>query len=146
MKLWHRVITLLSFTLFCCSLTFTQPAQALNLNTIIQATPHLVAVEAVEEGDRRNVADDLLGTEYGSKIDLNNTSLRDFRELRGFYPKLASLIVQNAPYESVEEVLSIPGLSKSQQERLQANLDKFSVSPTADVFNEGDERYNPGVY
>ena len=145
MKLWHRVISLLSFTLFCCSLTFSQPAQALNLNTIIQGTPHLLAVEAVED-ERRNVADDLLGTEYGSKIDLNNTSLRDFRELRGFYPKLASLIVQNAPYDSVEEVLSIPGLTESQKERLQANLDKFSVSPPADVFTEGDERYNPGVY
>jgi photosystem II PsbU protein len=142
MRLWHRVITVFSLILFCCSLTVSQPAQALDLSTIIQATPRFVAVES----ERRNVADDLLGTEFGQKIDLNNSDIRDFRDLRGFYPKLASLIIQNAPYEQVEDVLSIPGLSENQRERLQANLDKFVVNPPAAVFNEGDERFNPGVY
>jgi photosystem II PsbU protein len=37
-------------------------------------------------------------------------------------------------------------LSDRQIERLQANLDKFTVNPPADVFIEGDERYNPGLY
>ncbi len=142
MRLWHRVITVFSLILFCCSLTFSQPARALDLSTIIQATPRFVAVE----GDRRNVADDLLGTEFGQKVDLNNSDIRDFRELKGFYPKLASLIIQNAPYDQVEDVLSIPGLSEAQTERLQANLDQFTVTPPAAVFNEGDERYNAGVY
>jgi photosystem II PsbU protein len=142
MKLWHRVVTVFSLILFCCSLAFSQPAQALDFTTILQGNPRLMAAE----NTRRNVADDLLGTEFGQKIDVNNSDIRDFRGLRGFYPKLASLIIQNAPYQQVEDVLLIPGLSDSQKERLQANLDNFTATPTAEVFNEGDERYNAGVY
>ncbi|MBL1210465.1 photosystem II complex extrinsic protein PsbU [Geminocystis sp. GBBB08] len=142
MKLWHRVVTLFSFMLFLCSLAFSQPAQALDFNSILQVNPRLVAVE----NSRRNVADDLLRTEFGQKIDVNNSDIRDFRELRGFYPKLASIIIQNAPYEQVEDVLLIPGLSDTQKERLQANLDNFTATPISEVFNEGDERYNAGVY
>ncbi len=146
MRLWHRVITLFSLIIFFCSLNFSQPARALDLNTIIKATPHFVAVDESVIKNRRNVADDLLSTEFGQKIDLNNSDIRDFRELKGFYPKLASLIIKNAPYENVEDVLSIPGLSEIQASRLKDNLNQFSVTPTASVFNEGDERYNAGVY
>ncbi len=84
--------------------------------------------------------------EVGNKIDLNNSDVRDFRNFRGFYPDLASKIIQNAPYGNVEEVLNIPGLSESQKNRLQANMDSFVVTETINVFNEGDDRYNPGVY
>ncbi len=147
MKLRQGVVSVLSFViLFFCSINFAQPSHALNLGDVIQATPRLVAAEESVITNRRNVADDLLTTEFGKKIDLNNSDIRDFRELRGFYPKLASLIIQNAPYEEIDDVLSIPGLSDSQTERLQANLDKFSVTPTSSVFNEGDERYNAGIY
>lgn len=146
MRLWHRVITLFSLIIFFCSLNFSQPAKALDLNTIIKVTPHFVAAEESVIKNRRNVADDLLSTEFGQKIDLNNSDIRDFRELKGFYPKLASLIIKNAPYENVEDVLSIPGLSEIQASRLKDNLNQFSVTPTASVFNEGDERYNAGVY
>jgi photosystem II PsbU protein len=142
MKLWHRVVTIFSLMLFCCSLAFSQPAQALDFKTILQGNSPLIAAE----NTRRNVADDLLGTEFGQKIDVNNSDIRDFRDLRGFYPKLASIIIQNAPYEKVEDVLLIPGLTDTQKERLQANLDRFSAGPTSEVFNEGDERYNPGIY
>lgn len=146
MRLWHKVITLFSLIIFFCSLNFSQPARALDLNTIIKVTPHFVAVEEAVIKNRRNVADDLLSTEFGQKIDLNNSDIRDFRELKGFYPKLASLIIKNAPYDKVEDVLSIPGLSEIQAGRLKDNLSQFSVTPTASVFNEGDERYNAGVY
>jgi photosystem II PsbU protein len=84
--------------------------------------------------------------EVGNKIDLNNSDVRDFRNFRGFYPDLASKIIQNAPYGNVEDVLNIPGLSESQKNRLQANMDSFVVTETINVFNEGDDRYNPGVY
>ena len=94
---------------------------------------------------RRNAADAKLG-EIKGKVDLNNSDVRDFRNLRGFYPSLASKIIQNAPYENVEDVLDIPGLSETQQERLQANLDNFVVTDASDVMNAGDDRYNPGVY
>ncbi|MEC4803260.1 MAG: photosystem II complex extrinsic protein PsbU [Jaaginema sp. PMC 1079.18] len=94
----------------------------------------------------RNPADAKLSTEFGQKIDLNNSHVRDFREIRGFYPSLASKIINNAPYDSIEDVLNIPGLSDSQKDRLQANFDLFTVTPMDPVFVEGADRYNPGVY
>ncbi|CCI00957.1 photosystem II complex extrinsic protein PsbU [Microcystis aeruginosa] len=113
------------------------PAQALNLTLI--ASPSLpVAV--------LNAADAKLTTEFGAKIDLNNSDIRDFRDLRGFYPNLAGKIIKNAPYQEVEDVLNIPGLSDTQKERLQANLEKFTVTEPSKEFIEGDDRFNPGVY
>ena len=113
------------------------PAQALNLTSI--ALPSLpVAV--------LNAADAKLTTEFGAKIDLNNSDIRDFRDLRGFYPNLAGKIIKNAPYQEVEDVLNIPGLSATQKERLQANLEKFTVTEPYKEFIEGDDRFNPGVY
>jgi photosystem II PsbU protein len=80
------------------------------------------------------------------KLDLNNSDVREFRQLPGFYPSLASKIIQNAPYDKVEDVLDIPGLSDRQIERLQANLDKFIVTEVEASMNAGDDRYNPGLY
>ena len=110
------------------------PAQALNL-TSITLPSHPVAV--------LNAADAKLTTEFGAKIDLNNSDIRDFRDLRGFYPNLAGKIIKNAPYEEVEDVLNIPGLSDTQKERLQANLEKFTVTEPSKEFIEGDDRFNP---
>lgn len=93
-----------------------------------------------------NAVDSMLTTDFGKKIDLNNSDIRDFRDLRGFYPNLAGKIIKNAPYSKVEDVLDISGLSDTQQKRLQANLDSFTVTPPSKEFNEGDDRFNPGVY
>jgi photosystem II PsbU protein len=98
------------------------------------------------ETELRNPADEVLGGEFGQKIDLNNSNVRLFRQYKGYYPGLAAKIVQNAPYEQVEDVLEIPGLSERQKELLSEHLEEFAVSPPADVFNEGDDRYNPGIY
>ncbi len=93
-----------------------------------------------------NPVDAKLTTEYGQKIDLNNEDVRGFRELRGFYPNLAAKIIKYSPYDSVEEVLDIPGLSEKQRQRLEANLDKFVVTPPSNELNEGGDRINPGLY
>jgi photosystem II PsbU protein len=98
------------------------------------------------EAPLRNSADDKLATEFGKKLDLNNTHVRAFRKYRGMYPTLAGKIVDNAPYQKVEDVLNIPGLSERQKELLQANLDKFTVTEVDPTFVEGGDRYNPGVY
>ncbi len=95
---------------------------------------------------RVNTADAKRQELIKGKLDLNNSHVREFRKLRGFYPSLASKIIQNAPYESVEDVLEIPGLSDSQIERLQANLDEFFVTEMDPSMNAGGDRYNPGVY
>ena len=141
MKFWRSFLTFVGVLLFSSSLLFSQPAQALDVSSINVANNQIFAANT-----RRNAADDMFATDYASKVDLNNSDIRRFRELRGFYPVLAGIIIQNAPYESVEDVLAIPDLSESQKSRLEANLDKFIVKQTNAVFNEGDERYNPGLY
>ncbi|BAZ45840.1 photosystem II oxygen evolving complex protein PsbU [Chondrocystis sp. NIES-4102] len=95
---------------------------------------------------RVNTADAKRQELVKGKLDLNNSHVREFRQLPGFYPNLASKIIQNAPYDNVEDVLNIPGLSDSQIERLQANLDKFIVTDVEASMNAGDDRYNPGLY
>nr|WP_293122579.1 photosystem II complex extrinsic protein PsbU [Moorena sp. SIO4G3] len=98
------------------------------------------------QSSKSNAADRKLATEFGKKIDLNNTHVRKFRKYRGFYPNLAKKIIKNAPYDSVEDVLNIKGLKPKQKKKLQANLEKFTVTKTSEVYNAGDDRYNPGVY
>ncbi|MBE9118932.1 photosystem II complex extrinsic protein PsbU [Lusitaniella coriacea LEGE 07157] len=118
-----------------------QQAFAANLNGLtLQSSPVLAVT------DYRNPADAKLTTEFGQKIDLNNSHVRDFRSLRGFYPNLAGTIIQNAPYKNVEDVLDISGLSESQKKRLQANLDLFTVTDVEPAYVEGGDRFNPGVY
>lgn len=94
----------------------------------------------------RNVVDDKLATEFGEKIDLNNSNVRAFRKYPGLYPTLAGKIVQNAPYEKVDDVLDIPGLSERQKQVLQANLAKFTITKVEPALNEGDDRFNNGYY
>ena len=117
----------------------TQSAMAANLSNLgFNATSPVLAV--------RNVMDDKLGTEFGKKIDLNNTNVRAFMNYPGLYPTLARAIVAHAPYEDVKDVLSIPGLTDRQKDVLQANLDKFTVTPPEDALVEGGDRFNNGIY
>jgi photosystem II PsbU protein len=131
MKSLVRILAVLTLIIGCFGL-LGQP-QALAL----PSSPVLAELNAV---------DTLLTTEFGKKIDLNNSDIRDFRELRGFYPTLAGKIIKNSPYDKVEDVLDIPSLSESQKKRLQANLENFTVTPPSKEFNEGGDRINPGVY
>jgi photosystem II PsbU protein len=126
-------------------LNVPQQAIAANLSSVIRPVPVLAAVEA-ETTVRRNRADAKLDTEFGRKIDLNNTNVRAFQKYPGMYPNLARKVIKNAPYENVEDVLNIEGLSDRQKELLQANLDKFTVTDVESAFTEGDDRYNNGIY
>lgn len=137
MKSLVRVLAVATL-IFSCLGGMIQQASAANL-TGVTLQPMLADVY-------QNPADAKLDTEYGQKVDLNNSNVRLFRQFRGFYPTLASKIVDNAPYEKVEDVLDIPGLSERQKERLQANFDNFTVTAPSKVYNEGDDRYNPGFY
>jgi len=118
----------------------TQSAAAANLNTLTIATTAPVLAEV------RNVMDDKLSTDFGKKIDLNNTNVRAFMSYPGLYPTLARTILANAPFESVEDVLDIPGLTERQKDVLRANLDKFAVTPPEDALVEGGDRFNNGIY
>ena len=117
---------------------FAGIAQADDIDVLNVQSPVLLA--------RVNTADAKRGELIKGKLDLNNSDVREFRRLPGFYPNLASKIIQNAPYNDVEDVLDIPGLSNSQIERLQANIDEFFVTDVEASMNAGGDRYNPGLY
>jgi photosystem II PsbU protein len=145
MKRFVRFIATLSLVVCLGWFGSSQSALSANLSDFASVRPSvLLAAEATEP--LRNVVEDKMATEYGKKIDLNNTNLRAFRQYQGMYPTLASLIFKNAPYESVEDVLKIPGLSEKQKEVLQANLDNFTVSEVSRELVEGDDRINNGIY
>ncbi|HIK55573.1 MAG TPA: photosystem II complex extrinsic protein PsbU [Synechococcales cyanobacterium M55_K2018_004] len=111
----------------------TLPTQTLNSMPLLAA-------------EFRNAVDDKLATDYGKKIDLNNTNVRAFMNYPGMYPTLAKMILKYAPFEDVEDVLNMPGLTERQKEVLRSNLDKFTVSPPEAALVEGGDRFNNGIY
>ncbi|MBE9053140.1 photosystem II complex extrinsic protein PsbU [Nostocales cyanobacterium LEGE 11386] len=141
MKRLVRLLTVFSLLLGCWGwLGTTQIAQAANINSVTSLQVPVLAIA------RQNRADAKLGTEFGKKIDLNNTNVRAFQQYPGLYPTLAKKIIKNAPYQKVEDVLDLPGLSDRQKQLLQANLDNFAVTEFETVFNAGDDRFNNGIY
>jgi len=104
------------------------------------------AITLLAERPLRNAVDAKLSTEYGSKLDLNNTNVQNFRKYPGLYPTLAGKIVQNAPFNRVEDVLDMPGLTEKQVEVLKDNLDNFTVTVPDPALVEGADRFNNGVY
>ncbi|MCC0179411.1 photosystem II complex extrinsic protein PsbU [Waterburya agarophytonicola K14] len=136
MKRFVGIITAL--LLIVGSLSFAGTAQASEMGVFNVQSPTIIA--------RINTADAKRKELVKGKLDLNNSDVREFRKLPGFYPGLASKIIQNAPYNDVQDVLDIPGLSSSQLERLQANLDEFFITDVEASMNAGGDRYNPGLY
>ena len=72
--------------------------------------------------------------ESDQKIDLNNANLVAFTDCPGFYPTLAQLILQNGPYQKIEDVLNIPDLTARQKELLRGCL-KSSFGYLKTVFS-----------
>ncbi len=106
----------------------------------------LEAMAWLAESAPKNAVDAKLGTEYGAKLDLNNANVQNFRKFPGLYPTLARKILLNAPYDSVEDVLDLPGLSEQQLSILKVNLDNFTVTATDPALVEGGDRFNNGAY
>lgn len=121
-------------------------ASVLNHSPVDTAYPHQLGVAVADELTPSNVADTKLGTEYGHFIDLNNSNIYTFTKVRGLYPAIARMVIENAPYDSVEDVLEIPNLTESQRQLLEANLDKFTVTPVEPALIGGQDRLNPGIY
>jgi photosystem II PsbU protein len=141
MKSFVRRIGLVSTLIVAC-LGFLSCFGTVNA-AILNGVPHstVFALEAVD-----NAADAKLGSEYGKKIDLNNANITAFSQYQGLYPTLARLVIKNAPYDSVEDVLSIQGLSERQKATLKENFDNFTVTSVETALVSGDDRYNNGVY
>ncbi len=141
MKGLVRLFSVLILVLVCWGwLGTTDTAQAVSFNSFVGNQVSVLALA------RQNKADQKLATDFGKKIDLNNTNIAAFQKYPGLYPTLGSKIIKNAPYEKVEDVLSIRGLSDRQKQLLQANLENFTVTEYEPNFNEGDDRINNGIY
>ncbi len=140
---------LAAFILFigCLAWGGTQKAYAIGLT--FNQSPVISPILAVEQ--RKNLADQKK-VEIGDKIDLNNSSIREFRDFRGMYPTLAKMIIKNAPFASVEDVLDMPELSKNTRRTdkmkatLKKYLDQFTVTEPTSILQEGDFRLNTGTY
>ncbi|PSB22224.1 photosystem II protein [Phormidesmis priestleyi ULC007] len=147
MKRLVRFVATLSLIISCLGwLGSSQTALATNLNDLGSAFRPSVLLAAEPTEPLRNAVEDKMATEFGKKIDLNNTNLRAFRQFPGMYPTLASIIFRNSPYEKVEDVLDIPGLTEQQKETLQSNLKNFVTSEVSKELTEGDDRINNGIY
>ncbi len=99
-------------------------------------------------GNNAAFAKDLPSTSFYtqdlSKIDLNNSNINTFRQVRGMYPTLGRIIIDNAPYESLDDVLNIAGLSDSQKELIKANANQFTLKKPDESM--GRERINNANY
>jgi photosystem II PsbU protein len=120
-------------------LGFNQPAIAQRIR------PKIWVVTDIPAQILRNPVDERLG-EVGTKLDLNNSNVLAFRRYPGMYPTLARKIIRNAPFDTVEDVLDIPGLSDREIDLLKANLENFVVTPAEPALIEGGDRINPGIY
>ncbi|CAM6031713.1 unnamed protein product, partial [Sphagnum compactum] len=72
----------------------------------------------------------------GDKIDLNNANIRAYLKIPGFYPSLASKIVNGGPFKSVSDVYNIPGLTSEEKDNLkkqEAKLITLDVKPEYDI-------------
>jgi photosystem II PsbU protein len=142
MKRLVSVLMALSLLLSILGWVMPQPALAANMTSLLWNQSPVLAVEE----SLRNAVDAKLATEFGEKIDLNNTNVRAFTRYPGMYPTLARMVLKYAPFDEVDDVLKMPGLTDRQKQILQANIGNFTVSPPLDVFVEGADRFNNGIY
>lgn len=141
MKQFGRFLAVVGLLFSCLGWMGHQSALAepLSLSNFSVVSPIL----AVEQ--RRNRADEKLA-EFGDKIDLNNSSIREFRQFRGMYPTLAKMIIDQAPFDSVDEVLEMKGLTEGQKQLLESYKENFTITPVTSILQEGDFRLNTGTY
>jgi photosystem II PsbU protein len=75
-------------------------------------------------------------------VDINNANVRVYLKMPGLYPTVAGKIVTNAPYKTVSEIYSIPGLTSAEKDLMKKYESRFATrEPSADyvvdMFNNG---------
>ncbi len=114
------IIALCAITILC---TFGFPVNAVNANELPKT--NVIKIDS-------------------STIDLNNSNINAFKKISGFYPTLGRILIQNAPYSSLDDVLNIAGLTEAQQQKIKDNADKFTLFQPDNSLNR--ERYNNSLY
>nr|AKR52923.1 photosystem II 12 kDa extrinsic protein [Polykrikos lebourae] len=78
------------------------------------------------------------------KVDVNNASVRAYRQFPGMYPKAAGFIATHGPYDAVQDIYKIPDLPDKVKELFQkyeGNLVCFPPNPAYFL-----DRSNDGIY
>ncbi len=117
---WFSILSLIIISLLGL-FGWIQPTPT--LAGVLQPTAQLAVATTFPD-----ITDEAACPDLRPKIDLNNANIVAFQDCRGFYPTLASLIVEHSPYQTVEDVLDIPGLSDRQKSLLKAQLKNFAVT------------------
>jgi photosystem II PsbU protein len=116
----------------------SQSAIAANFSSPVLTSSPVLAAELNAVDEKR--------VELGDKIDLNNTNVRAFTRYPGMYPNIASMIIRNAPFNSVDDVFNMPGLTERQKEVLRSYQNILTVTDPDDALTEGGDRFNNGIY
>lgn len=78
------------------------------------------------------------------KVDVNNANVHAYMQFPGFYPNLAGLIAANGPYENVDELYKLPGLSSNQKKTLEKYINHLvALTPVPEY---EIDKINNGAY
>jgi photosystem II PsbU protein len=80
----------------------------------------------------------------GDKVDLNNANIRAYLKIPGLYPTVASKIVNNGPFKTVDDVYNIPGLTGAEKDALKKQQSRFVVLDTKPEYVI--DKINNGLY
>lgn len=128
MKHYRRVVIFGLIFLTCLGLILLPRSRAISAEIQSQSIDYSRVAEV------QQVAEPTSCIPIGEKIDLNNANAISFKDCPGYYPTLAKKIINNGPYESVEQVLNIRGLNLKQKKILEDKLDFFTVTePKTDL-------------
>jgi len=95
-----------------------------------------------------NAMIDYDGVKYlgsGDKVDINNANIQAYRQFPGMYPTVAGKIVTHGPYNTVQDLYNIEGMTdqlKGILKKYEGNLLVLPVSPAyyLDRLNNGHYR------
>lgn len=129
MKHFRKQLLVFSLVILTCmGMTFSFQAPVYAQEILEQP------IGSVQVSDPQSIPSKESCIPIGEKIDLNNANALAFKDCPGYYPTLAKKIINNGPFETVDEVLNIRGLNLKQKQLLEDKLDFFTVSePKTDL-------------
>jgi len=80
----------------------------------------------------------------GDKVDLNNANIRAYLKIPGFYPNIASKIVNNGPFKTVSDIYNMPGLTEAEKNVIKKSENRFVVLDTKPEYDI--DKINNGLY
>mmetsp|Transcript_25323 Transcript_25323/g.54825 ORF Transcript_25323/g.54825 Transcript_25323/m.54825 type:complete len:157 (-) Transcript_25323:364-834(-) len=104
-----------------------------------------VAKQAGIGADRPFIDEEVVAAQMptGDRIDVNNAAINEYMQLRGMYPSAAGKIASNGPYQSVQDIYKIEGLTANDKKMFK----KYEKELTANKaeYRTFNERINARV-